>query len=106
LSNQKQVTLTPEQEQQQLFSKLSAQYKTPLRNILGEAEEAVQNTISNMIQQMIGLHNALKNSNQEKERLQKLCVDNKINIHPTPPNRAERRSQERKADKKEKLGSK
>ena len=78
--------MTLEQEQQQLFSKLSAQYKTPLRNILGEAEEAVQNTISNMIQQMIVFDNALKKSNQEKERLQKLCIDNKININPIIPN--------------------
>lgn len=85
MSDQKQVILTPEQEQQQLFSQLSTQYKAPLRNILGEAEEAVQNTISNMIQQMMGLHNALKNSNQEKERLQKLCVDNKIDIQPIKP---------------------
>lgn len=85
MSEQKQATLTPEQQQQQLFSQLSAQYKTPLRNILSESEEAVQNTISNMIQQLMGLRNALKNSNQEKERLQKLCIDNKINIHPIKP---------------------
>jgi len=90
LSDQKQATLNPAQDQQQLFSQLSAQYKTPLRNILGECEEAVQTTITNMISQMIGLHNALKSSNQEKERLQKLCIDNKINIQPVKPKIEER----------------
>ena len=99
MSEQKQVTLT--QEQQKIFSQLSAQYKTPLRNILGEAEEAVQNTISNMIRQMMGLHNALQNSNQENQRLQKLCEDNKIEWKPkvVTPNRAQRREMEHKNKK-------
>jgi len=83
--------LTPEQQDKQLFSQLSTQYKTPLRNILGEAEEAVQNTISNMIQQLIQMNLILKNLNQEVTRLQKLCTDNNVNFIPKSPNRKERR---------------
>ncbi len=71
-------SLTPEQEQQQLFKQLSAQFKTPLRGIMGEAEEAVQNTISNLIQQIVQIHYSLKGVNAEVERLKKLCDDNKV----------------------------
>jgi len=47
---------------------------------MGEAEEAVQNTISNLIQQSIQMNNALKNSNQEIQRLQKLLTDNNVSF--------------------------
>ena len=92
--------LTPEQQQQQMFSQLSVQYKAPLRDIIGQAQEAVQTTISNMIQQLMQMNNALKTSNKEVIRLQKVCIDNKISFSPPPPNRAERRALERKQDKK------
>jgi len=95
--------LTPEQQYQQMFNRLSVQFKDPLRNIMGQAEEVAQNTISNLIQQLIQINNAVKNSNQEVLRLQKLCTDNKINFKPLPPNRAERREQERKAAKNGKI---
>jgi len=98
-----QQPLTPEQQYQQMFTQLSAQFKTPLRNILGEAHEAVQNTISNMIQQLIQMQLALKNTNQEVARLQKLCTDNNISFNSSPPNRSERRSAERKAKQKNKI---
>ena len=95
-----QPPLTPEQENQQLFHRLSVEYKKPIRDILGEAQEAVQNTISNMIQQLIQLNNALKKSNQEITHLQKICTDNKIPFTPRPQNRAERREEKRKQSKK------
>jgi len=97
-----QQPLTPEQQYQQMFSQLSTQFKTPLRNILGETQEVVQNTVSNMIQQLIQIHLALENSNKEITRLQKLCADNNISSELPPPNRAERRSIERKQSKKDK----
>lgn len=97
--------LTPEQQHQQMFSRLSAQYKTPLRNILSETEEVVQNTISNLIHQIIQMTNALKNTNNEVLRLQKLCLDNHLSIMPKSPNRKERRAEERKQDKKKKITS-
>ena len=84
---------TPDQQYQQMFTQLSAQFKTPLRNILGETQEAVQNTVSTMIQQLIQVHLALKESNKEVVRLQKLCTDNKINFNHIP-NRAQRRAKE------------
>ena len=93
-------SLTPEQQYNQMFSQLSAKYKTPLRNILSETEEAVQNTISNLIQQLIQTTNILKNTNGEVLRLQKLCTDNNVNFISKPPNRKERRAEERKQDKK------
>ena len=83
-----QQQLTSEQERQKMFSQLSNQYKVPLRNIMGETEEAVQTTITSMIHQMIGLNNALTNMNQQLKHLQKLCIDNKINFNSPPPNRA------------------
>lgn len=70
--------------QQQMFNQLSAQFKTPLRTIIGEAEEAVQTTISNMIQQMIGMNGVIEAANTEAARLRKLCLDNKIEINPKP----------------------
>lgn len=100
-----QQPLSPEQEYQQMFSQLSTQFKAPLRNILGEAQEAVQNTISNVIQQLIQMNLALKNSNREVMRLQKLCTDNHISFELRSPNRAERRSQERKHAKEVKITS-
>jgi len=107
LSKQEQIPtqqpLTQEQQNQQMFSRLSTQFKTPLRNILSEAEETVQVTITNLIHQIIQIQNTLKISNQQVVRLQKLCADNKISFNPPPPNRAERRSQERKAVKNGKI---
>lgn len=91
--------LTPEQEYQQLFSQLSTQFKIPLRNILGETQEAVQNTVSTLIQQIIQINNSLKTSNQQVARLQELLTDNKISFTPTSPNRAQRRAAERKQTK-------
>jgi len=85
----------------EIFTKLSTQYKAPLRNIIGEAEEAIQTTITHMIHQMIALNNALTMKNTEIIRLQKLCTDNKINFNPpTPPNRAQRRAKLQKKNKK------
>lgn len=89
-------SLTPEQQYQQMFSQLSIQYKTPLRNILGETQEMIQNTVSNLIQQLVQIQLALKNSNQEILRLQKLCTDNNMSFTPKSPNRKERRAKERK----------
>ncbi len=97
-----QKSLTPEQKSQQIFSQLSSQFKAPLRNIMGEAEEAVQNTISNLIQQLIQINNSLTSSNNEVMRLRELCTKNKIDFGARPPNRAERRANERKQDKKAK----
>jgi len=91
--------LTPEQQYQKIFTQLSVQFKDPLRNIMGQAEEVAQNTISNLIKQLIQINSTLENSNQEVLRLQKLCVNNKINVKLPPPNRAQRRSQERKQAK-------
>ena len=83
---------------QQLFSQLSSQYKTPLRNVLGEAQEIVQNTVSNILQQLIQMNKVLADSKKEVERLKKILDENKINyiVSPKPPNRAERRREERK----------
>jgi len=47
---------------------------------LGESGEAVQNTISTLIQQITQMHGAIKGINKEVERLKKLCNDNKV-IH-------------------------
>lgn len=94
-----QQVSTPEEQYQQMFSQLSEQYKKPLRNIMGETQEAIQNTISNIIQQLININLSLKSSNQEIIRLQKLCADNKISSSLPPPNRAERRKMERKQAK-------
>ncbi len=70
-------TITP--DQQQLFAQLSQQFKTPLRNVIGEMEEVVQNTISNLIQQIVVLNKHVSDANKEINRLKKLCDDNKIN---------------------------
>ena len=80
-----------------------SQFKTPLRNVLGEAEEAVQNTISRMIQQIIQRNDSLKVLNQEVTRLQKLCTDNNVSFTPTPQNRKERRVEEREQTKEVEL---
>jgi len=92
--------LTQEQKDLQMFSQLSTQYKNPIRRILSEAEEMVQNTISNLLQQLIQINNTLQSSQQEITRLQKLCTDNNISFNPPPPNRSERRAEERKQKKK------
>jgi len=97
-----QKPLTPEQQYKQIFSQLSAQFKNPIRNIMSEAEETVQNTITTLIQQLLQINNALKNSNEEIVKLQKLLGENKIDFSPTLPNRAERRAQERKQSKMDK----
>jgi hypothetical protein len=100
LSNQNTPTPpTPEQQNQQIINQLSTQYKAPLRDIMGQAEEAVQTTISNMILQLVQMNDALVASNKDVIRLQKICTDNKLDFQPLLPNRAERRAQERK-DKK------
>jgi len=62
--------------------KLSQQYKTPIRNVLGEAEEVVQTTITNLLNQLVQMHNALQNNNVEIQRLQKLLSDNNIDANP------------------------
>jgi len=111
MSKQKEVPsqppqLTPEQQNQRIFSRLSAQFKTPIRTILSETEEMIQNTISTIIQEMIQINNALKTSNQEITRLQKLCTDNNIQFGSHPANRAERRAKDRKRGKEVKDQSK
>jgi len=96
---QQQLT-SVQQQYQQMFSQLSIQFKTPLRNIMGESEEAVQNTISNLLNQIIQSNNALKNLNEKVERLEKLCTDNHISFMPKSLNRTERRALEKKQAKK------
>jgi len=69
MSEQKPVPtpepLTPEQQELQMFSILATQFKDPLRNIMGQAEEVAQNTVSNLIRQFAKNNIALKNSKQE-----------------------------------------
>jgi len=91
--------LIPDQQYQQMFSKLSTQFKTPLRNILGETQEVVQNITSNLIDQLVRTNIALKDSNEKVIHLQKLCTDNNILFMPKSPNRKERRATDRKAKK-------
>jgi len=45
---------------------------------MGESEEAVQTTISTLIQQIVKMHELLKDANEELIKLKKLCDDNKI----------------------------
>lgn len=79
MSNQQ---LTPQQKSQQLFIQLSQQYKTPLRNVLGEAQEFAQTTITNLLDQMVKMNIALESSGTEIARLQKLLKDNNIDTNP------------------------
>ncbi len=64
--------------------KLSQQYKTPLRTVLGEAEELVQTSITNLLHQLIQLNEVIQSSQVENARLQKLLSDNKIDTNPKP----------------------
>lgn len=82
MSNQQQQELTPQQKSEQLFIQLSQKYKTPLRNVLGEAQEFAQTTITNMINRMVKMNLALEVSGAEITRLQKLLKDNKIDTNP------------------------
>ena len=59
----------------QLSIHLSQQFKSPLRDIMGQAEEVIQNTISTLIRETVTL-------DQEVIRLRKLCDDNKIKWNP------------------------
>ena len=84
------IQKTPQQQSQELFMKLSQQYKTPLRNILGEAEEVVQTTITSLLNQLVQMNVALQSSQVENNRLQKLLSDNNIDTNPkkvTPENK-------------------
>ena len=82
MSNQQQQELTSQQKSERLFIQLSQQYKTPLRNVLGEAQEFAQTTVTNMINQMVKMNLALEVSGAEIARLQKLLKDNKIDTNP------------------------
>ena len=62
--------------------KLSQQYKTPLRTVLGEAEELVQNTITSLLNQLVQMNDAMRSSQVENARLQKLLSDNNIDTNP------------------------
>ena len=79
MSNQQ---LSPQQKSQELFMKLSQQYKTPLRTVLGEAEELVQTSITNLLHQLVQMNGALEASGTEIARLQKLLKDNNIDTNP------------------------
>ena len=79
---------------------LSAQFKAPVRNVIGEVQEIISNHLSTIIQQLAQMNVALKNSNAKVISLQKLCTDNNIAFEvPRSTNRAERRAKERKQAK-------
>ena len=93
-----------QRQQIQLFQQLSQQYKDPIRNMISQIEEQVLGTTTQLIQQIVQSQQIIKSTNNETQRLRKLCEDNKINWNPQPiiANRAQRREQERNSKKAQK----
>jgi len=96
-------------KRQNMFGKLSQVFKTPMRNILSETEEAVMINCNSMINEMIAEQTIIDQKEFEIQRLTKLCKDNKIDITPpTPPDAAKKpnRAARRKAAKTTKKAAK